>query len=127
MPWAGLRLFVLNRGVDPFHPTAVRAAMGASFQIPMIEARFEEFDAWRRTHGVQLVGSSAHALADYRDIRPRAPWVLFLGSEQKGLSDVQQHACDMVVRLPMRGHGTSLNLAVAAGILLFEYAAISPE
>ncbi len=123
----GSALFVLNKGVDPFHPTAVRAAMGASFEIPIVDASFDEFDGWRRAHGVHLIGSSAHALTDYRDVHPSAPWVLLLGSEQKGLSDIQQHACDVVVRLPMRGHGTSLNLAVAAGILLFEYAAVGPD
>ena len=51
------------------------------------------------------------------------PWVLLMGNEQKGLSEVQRQACDVVVRLPMRGRATSLNLAVASGILLFEYAA----
>ena len=119
----GSALYVLDGGVDPFHPTAVRAAMGASFVIPIVEAGFGEFDDWRRARGMQLIGSSAHAPTDYRGILPLEPWVLLLGNEQKGLSEVQQKACDVVVRLPMRGHATSLNLAVASGILLFEYAA----
>jgi RNA methyltransferase, TrmH family len=118
----GSALFVLDGGVDPFHPTAVRAAMGSSFVIPVIEAGFSEFDIWRRGRGLQLIGSSAHSRTDYREIKAIPPWILLLGNEQKGLSASQQMACDVVACLPMRGRATSLNLAVASGILLFEYA-----
>jgi TrmH family RNA methyltransferase len=48
--------------------------------------------------------------------------VLVLGSEREGLSAEQLAACEQVVSLPMRGKVTSLNLAVAAGILLYEMA-----
>jgi len=119
-------MFLLDGGVDPFHPTAVRAAMGSSFVIPLIEASFAAFDAWRRERGVQLIGSSAHARLDYRQVSPTTPWIVLLGNEQKGLSNGQQLACDAVARLPMHGHSTSLNLAVAAGILLFEYVKPAP-
>ena len=47
----------------------------------------------------------------------RAPRLL--GSEQKGLSEEQLAACDVTVSMPMRGKVSSLNLAVAAGILLY--------
>lgn len=119
-------MFLLDGGVDPFHPTAVRAAMGSTFVIPVIEITFSEFDAWRRERGLQLIGSSARALTDYREVNPTPPWVLLLGNEQKGLSEAQQRACDAVARLPMQGHASSLNLAVAAGILLFQYIKPAP-
>jgi tRNA G18 (ribose-2'-O)-methylase SpoU len=44
-----------------------------------------------------------------------------LGNEQKGLSTAQTTACDVVVSLPMKGRVSSLNLAVAAGVLLYQY------
>ena len=122
----GSALYVLDGGVDPFHPTVVRAAMGASFAVPIVEASFADFDAWRRGRGLQLIGSSAHAATDYRGIRPLVPWVVLMGNEQKGLSGDQQQACDVVVRLPMLGRASSLNLAVAAGILLFAYVNTDP-
>src|SRR5574340_949938 len=118
----GSAVFVLEGGVDPFHRTAVRAAMGASFEIPIVEADFGEFDTWSQSRGVQLIGSSAHASTDYRQVRPVLPWILVLGNEQKGLSGSQQQACDVVVKIPMRGRASSMNLAVAAGILLYGYA-----
>ena len=45
-----------------------------------------------------------------------------LGNEQKGLSPEQTAACDVTVSLPMQGRVSSLNLAVAAGVLLYQFA-----
>jgi TrmH family RNA methyltransferase len=113
-------LFLLEGGVDPYHPTAVRASMGALFWKPVIQVRFDDFVAWARQGNYQLVGSSAHGVQDYLMLKPKLPWILLLGSEQKGLSPEQIRACDAVVSLPMRGRASSLNLAVAAGVLLYE-------
>lgn len=113
-------LILVDGGVDPYHPTCVRASMGALFWKPMLQASFSDTVAWSRTHAVQLIGTSAHATADYRDFRPSQPWMLLLGNEQKGLSREQSDACDVALSLPMRGRASSLNVAVAAGILLYE-------
>ena len=122
----GDALFLLDslsgtRGsVDVYHPTCVRASMGTIFWKPVVRAGFDEFGGWVKGKGFQLVGTSAHAQADYRDVSlGSSPWVLLLGSEQKGLSDEQIAACDVTVSMPMRGKVSSLNLAVAAGILLY--------
>lgn len=112
-------LFLLDGGVDVFHPTAIRASMGALFWKPVIPASFDEFAAWARAGKFQLIGASAHADVDYRTLVPNTPWVLVLGSEQKGLSPAQINACDVTVSLPMQGRVGSLNLAVAAGVLLY--------
>jgi TrmH family RNA methyltransferase len=114
-------LFLLDGGVDPYHPTSVRASMGALFWTPIIHASFGEFVDWSRKNGIQLIGTSAHAEMNYLKIKPDYPWILFLGSEQKGLSPRQIEACDLLVSLPMGGHASSLNLAVAAGVLLYKY------
>ena len=114
-------LFLLDGGVDEFHPSAVRASMGAIFWKPIIRASFDEFSQWSRARGMQLIGASARARSDYRSCIPVSPWALVLGSEQKGLSTSQVEACDLTVSLPMRGRGSSLNLSVAAGILLYAW------
>jgi TrmH family RNA methyltransferase len=115
----GDALFVLDGGVDPFHPTAVRASMGASFWVPIVQSRFDDFTTWRRDRGDQLIASSARGGVDPRALTPTRPWILLLGSEQRGLTAEQRAACDIVLSLPMQGRSTSLNLAVAAGILLY--------
>ena len=115
-------LFLLDGGVELYHPTVVRASMGALFWKPVIQTAFDDFTAWARGRGVQLIGSSSNAGADYRTLAPHEPWALILGNEQKGLSPGQISACDVTVSLPMRGRASSLNLAVAAGVLLYQYA-----
>ena len=114
-------LFLLDGGVEPYHPTAVRASMGSLFWIPIIQTSFAEFSAWARGGGCQLIGTSAHAAVDYHTLAPHSPWILVLGNEQKGLSPEQSLACDATVSLPMRGRVSSLNLAVAAGVLLYQF------
>jgi len=114
-------LFLLDGGVDLYHPTSVRASMGTIFSKPIVQTSFAEFIAWKKNNSIQLVGTSAHAESDYRNFQPKSPWILLLGPEQKGLSSEQLSACDVRVSLPMRGRASSLNLAVAAGILLYQF------
>jgi TrmH family RNA methyltransferase len=112
-------LFLLDGGVDVYHPSVVRASMGALFWKPVVSASFDDFIPWARRGNFQLIGASAHAQTDYRAMKPSVPWILLLGSEQKGLSPEHLAACDLSMSLPMRGRASSLNLSVAAGVLLY--------
>lgn len=112
-------LILLEGGADPTHPNAVRASLGALFWKPVVSASFADFVAWARAGGYGLYGSSAKGATDYRAARYPRPLVLLLGSEREGLTPDQAAACDVIVRLPMTGRVTSLNLAVAAGVLLY--------
>ncbi len=112
-------LFLLDGGADPYHPGAIRASMGAIFWKPTARASFNEFAAWARAQHIQLIGTTAHASGNEGLSRIKEPWILVLGSEQKGLSEDQLSTCDTVISLPMQGRVSSLNLAVAAGILLY--------
>lgn len=118
-------LILLEGGADPYHPSAVRASMGTLFWKPFFSATFPEFAAWAKKGGFRLIGTSAHATADYRQVRLSArPTVLLLGSEQKGLLPEQLAACDDLLSLPMHGRATSLNLAVAAGVFLYAFTSL---
>jgi len=114
-------LFLLDGGVELYHPTVIRSSMGTVFWKPGVQASFEEFVQWSRKGKCQLIGTSARGEVDYRTLVPRVPWVLVLGNEQKGLAPAQREACDMEVSLPMKGRVSSLNLAVAAGVLLYAF------
>jgi TrmH family RNA methyltransferase len=114
-------LILVEGGVDPYQPTSVRASMGALFWKPIVESSFGELLAWTEAHGMHRIGTSAHAGLDYRELHPTEPWMLLLGSEQKGLGPEHLAACEIAVALPMRGRASSLNLAVAAGILLYHF------
>jgi len=115
-------LFLLDGGVEVYHPAVVRASMGTLFWRPVVQASFTEFIDWARKGKFQLIGTSAHADVDYRTLVPQIPWILVLGNEQKGLTREQTGVCDVTVSIPMHGRVSSLNLAVAAGVLLYQFA-----
>lgn len=117
-------LFLLDGGVDPYHPTAVRASMGSLFWIPVMQSLFINFVAWARQHHCQLIGASARGDVDYYTLVAKEPWIVILGSEQKGLFPEHTAVCDVTVALPMHGRVSSLNLAVAAGILLYRFTTV---
>jgi len=114
-------LFLLDGGVQLYHPTTVRASMGTIFWKPVIQTSFDEFVRWSQERDYQLIGTSAHGDVEYQTFVPNPPWILVLGNEQKGLSPDQTNACDLTVSLPMKGRVSSLNLAVAAGVLLYQF------
>ncbi len=113
-------LLLLDSSVDPYHPSAVRASMGALFWRPLASATFGEFIRWARLHHYHLYGTSARGSIDYREVpeytRPR---ILLMGSEREGLSQPQREACELLIRLPMQGRVSSLNLGVATGVMLY--------
>jgi TrmH family RNA methyltransferase len=114
-------LFLLDGGVDLYHPTTVRASMGTIFWKPVIQISFDEFVRWSYEGNYQLIGTSARGDVEYQTFVPNPPWILVLGNEQRGLSAEETNACDVTVSLPMKGRVSSLNLAVAAGILLYQF------
>jgi len=113
-------LLLLDGGADPYHPSAVRASMGAIFWKPFYSATFADFVDWIKEINARLIATSAHATVDYRKVElDNRPTILLLGSEQKGLLPEQLAVCEEVLSLPMEGRATSLNLAVAAGIFMY--------
>ncbi|HJW84379.1 MAG TPA: TrmH family RNA methyltransferase, partial [Anaerolineae bacterium] len=66
-----------------------------------------------------VLGTSARSPSDYTTADYARPLVLLLGSEREGLSTEQAAVCQQVVRLPMLGRASSLNLSVATGVMLY--------
>jgi len=114
-------LFLLDGGVELYHPSVVRSSMGTLFCKPVVQTSFDAFVQWARGGNYQLIGTSAHGDVEYHTLVPHIPWILVLGNEQKGLSREQMDACDVTVSMPMQGRVSSLNLSVAAGVLLYQF------
>ncbi|MFZ2097745.1 MAG: RNA methyltransferase [Anaerolineales bacterium] len=105
---------------DPYHPSAVRASMGSIFWCPVVATTFAEFTRWNKANGYRIYGTSAHASQDYRQVEKfTQPLILLMGSEREGLTASQSGICDVMLKMPMRGRVTSLNLAVATGVMLY--------
>ena len=110
----------LDPDVDPYDPACVRASMGALFSLRLVRASPAELLAWKRRHSVFLVGTAPDAAADYQEIRYPAPTAIWMGWERRGIPSEHRAFCDTLVRIPMRGDGDSLNVAVATGVALYE-------
>ncbi|HEX5504257.1 MAG TPA: RNA methyltransferase [Thermomicrobiales bacterium] len=113
-------VILLGETTDPFHPAAVKASMGALFAVPVAHADPDAFFAWARERGVTVVTTSAHAHDEHWTASYPLPVALLCGSEAEGLPPDLLARGDLAVRIPMTGTAHSLNLAVAAGIILYE-------
>ena len=113
-------LILVDSDADPYDPSAVRATMGSLFRQRLHTTTGRELARWKSMHGIQIVGTSPMGEIDYQQHRYAGPTVLFLGCERRGLSPQEQALCDTLVRIPMVGGADSLNVAVAAGVLLYE-------
>ena len=106
---------------DPFSRRSVRASRGAVFTVPICAVHnCAEVLTTARDDGFQIVAASASADTDYAEIDYRVPTVVVLGNEHTGISSDVRNLSNAVVRIPMLGRMSSLNISVAASILLYE-------
>jgi TrmH family RNA methyltransferase len=119
-------VIVTGHGADLYDPQTVRASIGTIFRVPSIALpSHAEVLAWidairPSAPGVRLVGSSAAGGVPLRSADLGGPIVLVAGNETAGLSHAWREACDAIVTIPMRGVATSLNLAEAVTVMLYE-------
>ena len=105
--------------VDPYSVEAVRATMGSVFAVAIARTTTAEFLAWRQTWPGSVIGTRLDATHGYRDTAIQHPALILMGNEQAGLTDALAAACDVNVKIPMRGRADSLNLAIATGIMVY--------
>jgi TrmH family RNA methyltransferase len=108
---------------DLFSPKALRGAMGSSFRLPLwTGAQFSEVLAWCAEHDIRTVCADAASARAHTDIDWRVARALIVGAEATGLDATEIAAAGEAVRVPMRAPVESLNVAVAAAIMLYEAA-----
>jgi TrmH family RNA methyltransferase len=108
---------------DVFHPRTVTASVGAVFRLPLAAAPGLEVAAWLRAHRIPAVIATPEASLAPWDVDLTGPVALVVGCEKHGLSSTWRAAGHAAVAIPMPGGATdSLNVAVAAGVLLVEAA-----
>ena len=112
---AGADAVVLTPGsVDPHNSKVVRASAGSLFRIPVVEATLESLSGFRR------LGTSSHRGDVYTDPVYHGRVAVVVGNEAHGLDD--NSAIDQWITIPHAGPAESLNVAMAATVLLFEVA-----
>lgn len=105
---------------DPYSVEAVRASMGAVFDIPFATADFQTFDSWRQSTGATLVAASVNGTKRHDALAFGGRTVILIGNEQAGLPEEIERVCDHLALIPMRAGADSLNLAQATAIMAYE-------
>lgn len=111
---------LLGESCDPFSVEAVRASMGSLFAVKLARASFEELLRYKRARGASMIGASLKGATLDADRAAPARAIVLMGNEQSGLPAEMEAACDLLVKLPMRGRADSLNLAVATAVMLYD-------
>jgi RNA methyltransferase, TrmH family len=121
---AGVTGIITTRNTsDPFSPKSLRGAMGSAFRLPIWRnAVFDEAIGWCREREIKLVATDVAADLKHTDWDWKRASALVLGPESTGLSDEELTKTDRTVKIPMQGEVESLNVSVAAGIILYEAA-----
>ena len=114
-------VLVPDRHSAPLSTTVVKASAGASVYVPVVRAKnlvtaIDEL----KDRGLWIVGVDAAGTQDWTEFDYTGPTALVLGGEHRGLRRLVREHCDVLVRLPMLGNIASLNISVAAAVVLYE-------
>ena len=108
--------------VSPFNPKVVRASAGSVFRLPLARAKLSEAIGSMKDHGLRLVGTASHKGTPLDQAKLSGRLAIFIGSEGAGLSRDLIKEVDEVVVIPQASQVESLNVGVAASIVLYEVA-----
>jgi 23S rRNA (guanosine2251-2'-O)-methyltransferase len=100
---------------------AMKTSAGALSHLPVAQVvNLVRAMEQMKTAGCWLVGLDGAGKSAYTEIDYRTPLAIVVGHEGEGLRSSTLKACDFRVRVPMKGRVSSLNVSVAAGIVLYE-------
>ncbi|HEX5706856.1 MAG TPA: 23S rRNA (guanosine(2251)-2'-O)-methyltransferase RlmB [Pyrinomonadaceae bacterium] len=114
-------LFVPERRAVGLTETVAKASAGALEYMPVARvANVARLQEELKARGVWTVGTAAEAELDYTEWDWTQASAVVLGGEGEGMRRLVRERCDVLVRVPLRGRIASLNVSVAAGIVLYE-------
>ena len=113
-------LILADPRTDVWNPNAIRASLGTIFALPIASAPSAAVRAWLAATAIRPLAARVDADALHTDADLRGAVAIVLGSEATGLGEAWQGPDVDAVRLPMLGIADSLNVSVAAAVLLYE-------
>ncbi len=117
-------VIITENSSNPFSPAAVRGSMGSVFRLPVIgNIDFQTALDWAKNTGMRTVCADVNAdtVLETMDWSPNT--LLVLGSEAHGLKESERRQIDLDFKINMKNRVESLNLAVAAGVVLYSASA----
>jgi 23S rRNA (uridine2479-2'-O)-methyltransferase len=121
-------LVITGHSVDLYDPETISASVGSLFALPAVRLpSHTALEPWlaatkQRLGVLQMVGCDETGERLLSDPDFRGPTLLVMGNEQWGMSAAYHERCDVIARIPMTGAASSLNVASATSIFLYEIA-----
>ena len=114
-------VFIPERRAVGLTGTVAKTAAGALERVPVARVtNLVQLIEQLKQRNIWVIGAASDGALDYTEWDWTVPSALFLGSEGSGLHRLVRERCDALVRIPVRGQIESLNVSVAAGVILYE-------
>lgn len=122
---AGVHTVVLGNGTaDEYNPKVLRAMQGSQFHVTIVEADLKRLISDLQAAQVPVYGTELNVnAASYRTIDPSDQFALVVGNEGNGMQQALLHQTDKNLYIPLKGQAESLNVAIAAAVVLFHLTA----
>ncbi|MBL4625707.1 MAG: 23S rRNA (guanosine(2251)-2'-O)-methyltransferase RlmB [Flavobacteriales bacterium] len=114
-------IIVPEKGRAMIGPDAIKTSAGALFKIPICkEKSLKQCADYLQQSGLKLVACTEKTEGHYFDVDGNGPLAIIMGSEENGISNDLIRKADYLAKIPLAGKIESLNVSVAAGILMYE-------
>ena len=113
-------VIVSDKSADIYSLKTLRSMQGSHFHLPIYRMSSQALLEKAKKAGISVLATTlAKDSVDYRELPPIENFVLVMGNEGQGISSLMAESADQLVHISMKGQAESLNVAVAAGILIF--------
>ncbi len=117
---AGADAVIVGTGsVDIYNPKVLRSAQGSHFHLPIIRSGLDEWFEIMAERKIPVFGTSLQGAVPYKEIERAESFALLVGNEGSGVRKELLEKTTKNLYIPIRGKSESLNVAVAAGILMY--------
>ena len=115
-------VIVSDKSADIYSLKTLRSMQGSHFHLPIYRLPVATFVEEAKKSNLPLLATTlSRESKDYRELSSLENFVLVMGNEGQGISSVMAESADQLVHISMKGRAESLNVAVAAGILMFYF------
>lgn len=113
-------VIIANPKTDLYNPNIIRSSVGCLFTNKVATGETSEIISYLKEHSINIFSAALHSSIPYNKCDFTGPTAIVVGTESTGLSDEWLQNSNQNIVIPMRGEIDSINVSVAAGILIFE-------
>lgn len=118
---AGFGCVIVGDGsADIYNDKVIRATQGSIFHLPVIQMNIEEAIQKLRANNTMIIATALEDSEDYTKMIVKENMALIVGNEGAGVQDSLIRNSDQIVRIPIYGNAESLNVSIAASILMYD-------